>query len=434
MRASGNLWESELVAGVAFRPQKCRPSQSRFHDSTFAAEDGTRIAYRLYRRADAEEGRLLALCYFHANAELCTDLEGEVKNFFDCGFALILCPEFRGYAWSDGKPSLKHLYSDCEAFMQALPSILEVAGVQADVQLILHGRSLGSACAIHLASLQDERVGGLVVESGVMDLLALPMVLQIGMMMPQVLQVFCPAQLRRGAADVGEIRQVGVSAHGFSSTARGNCQSQSTALKSPRQGMNDRSFRLGSAGDAGLLGKALIAGGLLCLKGSVPTFAVFPAHPAVVPKGQVSGAPASTTQRAASGASGTGAGVGFLSLRSLSLAGVSLAIFRRTGCRATTARRAEPDARRPAKEEEVREERGCRCEHLRQPYLEMTVGLCSWFKSSNRQGNAKFFIYKVHKGHHIRMSVEHSVVSMQSRGMHRCSLSKPPPGPSESFV
>mmetsp|Transcript_6444 Transcript_6444/g.13530 ORF Transcript_6444/g.13530 Transcript_6444/m.13530 type:complete len:244 (+) Transcript_6444:90-821(+) len=114
--------------------------------------------------------------------------------------------------------------------------------------------------------------------------------------------------------------------------------------------MNDRSFRLGSAG------KALIAGGLLCLKGSVPTFAVFPAHPTVASKGQVSGAPASTTQRTASGASGTGAGVGFLSLRSLSLAGVSMAIFRRTGCRAAAARRAEPDARRPAKEEEVREE------------------------------------------------------------------------------
>ncbi|CAE7819506.1 abhd13, partial [Symbiodinium necroappetens] len=80
MRAN-NLWESELVAGVAFRPQKCRPSQnSRHHDSTFVAEDGTRIAYRLYRSADAEakqaqEGRLLVSCYFHANAELCTDLE-----------------------------------------------------------------------------------------------------------------------------------------------------------------------------------------------------------------------------------------------------------------------------------------------------------------------------------------------------------------------
>ncbi|CAE7457498.1 trmB [Symbiodinium microadriaticum] len=336
--------ESELVAGVAFRPQKCRPSQnSRHHDSTFVAEDGTRIAYRLYRSADAEakqaqEGRLLVSCYFHANAELCTDLEGEVKNFFNSGFALVLCPEFRGYAWSEGKPSLKFLYTDCEAFMQALPSILEAAGVQAEgLQLILHGRSLGSACAIHLASLQDERVGGLVVESGVMDLLALPMVMQLGMMMPQVLQALraqpCPLKM----------------------------------LEEIRQAMNDRSFRLGTAG------KALIAGGLLCLKGSVPTFAVFPAHPTVASKGQVSGAFASRT--AASGASGTGAGVGFLSLPALGLAGVSMAIFRRTGGRAAKAVRREPDARRrPAKEdEEVREtsvrrqplpSTGCNCKRL----------------------------------------------------------------------
>jgi len=199
----------------------------------------------------AQEGRLLALCYFHANAELCTDLEGEVKNFFDCGFALVLCPEFRGYAWSDGKPSLKHLYSDCKAFMQALPSILEVVGVQADVQLklILHGRSLGSACAIHLASLQDERVGGLVVESGVMDLLALPMVLQIGMMMPQVLQALraqpCPLKM------LEEIRQVTVPTliiHGDQDEispveqavcAHKACSSERKLVRYPRAGHND---------------------------------------------------------------------------------------------------------------------------------------------------------------------------------------------------
>ncbi|CAE7211054.1 unnamed protein product [Symbiodinium natans] len=76
---ASNLWESELVAGVAFRPQKCKPSQNgRWTDSTFAAEDGVRLAYRLYRSASAEAGqeaRLPMLIYFHANAELCTDLE-----------------------------------------------------------------------------------------------------------------------------------------------------------------------------------------------------------------------------------------------------------------------------------------------------------------------------------------------------------------------
>lgn len=50
--------------------------------------------------------------------------------------------------------------------------------------IIVLGRSLGSACAIHLATAPN--VCGLIIESGVMELLKLPMVMQFAMMMPQL--------------------------------------------------------------------------------------------------------------------------------------------------------------------------------------------------------------------------------------------------------
>eukprot|EP00930_Biecheleria_cincta_P057014 TRINITY_DN43020_c0_g1_i1.p1 TRINITY_DN43020_c0_g1~~TRINITY_DN43020_c0_g1_i1.p1 ORF type:complete len:324 (-),score=59.58 TRINITY_DN43020_c0_g1_i1:380-1351(-) len=188
----GSLWDNQLVAKVAFHPRKCSPSSSgRWVDSTVAARDGTKLAYRFYAAPDARktaaEGKSCVLIYFHANAELCTDSEEDVNHFFKAGFCSVLCPEFRGYAWSEGTPSLARLCPDAEAMMEAVPQILAGAGIE-DPIIMLHGRSLGSICAVHIASRETPRVGALVVESGVMDLLKLPMVQQLGLMMPQILQ------------------------------------------------------------------------------------------------------------------------------------------------------------------------------------------------------------------------------------------------------
>mmetsp|Transcript_126044 Transcript_126044/g.368310 ORF Transcript_126044/g.368310 Transcript_126044/m.368310 type:complete len:334 (+) Transcript_126044:128-1129(+) len=201
----GSLWDSELVANVAFHPRKCQPSPKKgpdgsgWIDSDLAMRDGTRIAYRLYTAPRSQSvPRPVVLLYFHANAELCTDLEPDVGALFDCGFHAVLCPEYRGFAWSGGKPRLTAICGDAEAVLEALASILEDAGFQAGASpvLVLHGRSLGSACAVHLAARHDERVAALVVESGVMSLLELPMVRQLGAMMPEMLQLLrmqpCP--------------------------------------------------------------------------------------------------------------------------------------------------------------------------------------------------------------------------------------------------
>lgn len=194
---SGSLWDSDLVTGVAFHPRKCspKPKSDYWFDGDIQARDGVRLAYRLYTppqtsRYHTTDGKVCVLVYFHANAELCTDLEADVDQFYECGFRAVLCPEFRGFAWSTGKPSLRQLCPDSEEVVEAIPQILSKAGVEVEeAQIVAHGRSLGTICAVHLAATYSSRISGLIIESGVIDLLKLPMVKQLGAMMPQMLQV-----------------------------------------------------------------------------------------------------------------------------------------------------------------------------------------------------------------------------------------------------
>lgn len=217
----GNLWESDLVAGVAFRPRKCQPSSRQCEggagwiDSDIQVKDGTRVAYRLYLPANSKEyfcggaDEACILVYFHANAELCTDIEMEISLFFDAGFQAVLAPEFRGFAWSGGKPRLASLAPDAEAFLEAAPEILAAGGIQAKtLQLVVHGRSLGSTCAVHLASLGKSSVSALIMESGVVNLLELPMVQQVGRMMPELLQMLASAECPLTTLE--ELRRVSV--------------------------------------------------------------------------------------------------------------------------------------------------------------------------------------------------------------------------------
>mmetsp|Transcript_15292 Transcript_15292/g.30057 ORF Transcript_15292/g.30057 Transcript_15292/m.30057 type:complete len:344 (+) Transcript_15292:43-1074(+) len=202
-----NIWDSDIVASVAFRPRKCQPNTRQasdgggWIDEDVPSADGTKLAYRLYISSGTlAVPRPMVLMYFHANAELCTDIEMEVNLFYECGFHAVLCPEFRGFAWSSSKPRLGSVCPDATAVFEATPDILSKAGFEGAERacILVHGRSLGSVAAVHLAAVHSNRVAALVVESGVMSFLDLPMVQQLGAMMPDMLQVLrsCPCPIK----------------------------------------------------------------------------------------------------------------------------------------------------------------------------------------------------------------------------------------------
>ncbi len=88
--------------------------------------------------------------------------------YHDIGASLLVI-DYRGYGWSTGKPLISTLLPDAEAALEAVPGILEKAGVKTEVWII-KGRSLGSTPAVHLAHEYPERFKGLVIESGMADL------------------------------------------------------------------------------------------------------------------------------------------------------------------------------------------------------------------------------------------------------------------------
>lgn len=110
-------------------------------------------------RADAVGRRPLTLLFFHGNAEnlgICVPLASLTRAY---GYNLMLV-EYRGYGLSDGHPSEKGIYLDGEAALDHLRG-------RADVdpgRIVVWGRSIGAAVAVHLAA-EHGPLAGVVLES-----------------------------------------------------------------------------------------------------------------------------------------------------------------------------------------------------------------------------------------------------------------------------
>lgn len=102
------------------------------------------------------------LWFFHGNAEDLGDIEPQLRLIRDAGFA-VFALDYPGYGHSGGKPSEASLYAAARVGRDYLRNELHVPAAQT----IVYGRSLGSGPAVQMAV--EERVGGLVVQSGFMS-------------------------------------------------------------------------------------------------------------------------------------------------------------------------------------------------------------------------------------------------------------------------
>jgi fermentation-respiration switch protein FrsA (DUF1100 family) len=100
--------------------------------------------------------------FFHGNAEALGDLEPWLREVHAAGFAVVAW-DYPGYGLSEGRPSEAGVYAAARAVRDYLRNELRVPAAQT----LLYGRSLGSGPAVQMAI--EERVGGLVVQSGFMS-------------------------------------------------------------------------------------------------------------------------------------------------------------------------------------------------------------------------------------------------------------------------
>lgn len=132
------------------------PAFSARDDSTLkiAAPNGERISAMFFPQPNAE----FTILFSHGNAE---DIFGSTPFFAqlrDAGFN-VLAFDYRGYGTSEGTPSEQNSYEDAEAAYNYLVKELKIP----PEKIIIHGRSLGAAVSIHLASRKP--CAGLIAES-----------------------------------------------------------------------------------------------------------------------------------------------------------------------------------------------------------------------------------------------------------------------------
>jgi alpha-beta hydrolase superfamily lysophospholipase len=152
------------ILSILFYPQQAPAGTCRIpgvRDGTIATEDGVALGYRLYPSPAPHAPVIL---YFHGNGEIAPDYDDIATLYVSRGITLLVA-DYRGYGWSTGNPLASTLLPDAWAVFEATADVLRRAGLPPN-QLFVMGRSLGSAPAIEIASRAQDRLCGLIVESG----------------------------------------------------------------------------------------------------------------------------------------------------------------------------------------------------------------------------------------------------------------------------
>jgi len=156
-------------------------------DGRLDISPGVQLGYCLYRCPEAKG----VVLYFHANAELVTDLEG-IVHLYKKQQVAVLAMEYRGFGWCHGTPSMATFIPDCEEFLNHLPGILQAENLH-ELPLVVYGRSLGASLAVHVAAHTPANlhVRGAILESSLMEWATLPLVKQLSQKVPNGSSLLC---------------------------------------------------------------------------------------------------------------------------------------------------------------------------------------------------------------------------------------------------
>lgn len=169
------------VQRVLFRPRAASRTAlpSGAADIDVNVEPGTSIGCRLFT-ADKTAPTVL---FFHGNGEIVADYDDIGPLYREAGLNFLVV-DYRGYGWSNGRPSFANLLADSHVLYNQLKQYLQTNGY--DPALFLMGRSLGSAAAIELAAAYNTEISGLLIESGFALTLPLAETLGLGKMLQNV--------------------------------------------------------------------------------------------------------------------------------------------------------------------------------------------------------------------------------------------------------
>jgi alpha-beta hydrolase superfamily lysophospholipase len=162
MTSEYSKMDHPAVLRVLFHPRRQEsPPPAGAVDLTLRMADEIRLGARFFPAAEAALAPILL--FFHGNGEIAGDYDelglefaGEGVNF--------LAVDYRGYGLSEGLPSASTMLADAHAVLQEGQGWLNASGCAGP--LLVMGRSLGSVSAIELMATHQEKLAGLVIDSG----------------------------------------------------------------------------------------------------------------------------------------------------------------------------------------------------------------------------------------------------------------------------
>jgi len=128
---------------------------------------GAEIAGYLHENSKSDA----LLLFFHGNGEISADYDSIISIYTDCGVSCWII-DYRGYGRSTGTPRFSWMLEDAEAVLSDVARLGKIVGHEYK-QVIVMGRSLGSASAVHLASLNQPLLSGIILDSPYANGLAL---------------------------------------------------------------------------------------------------------------------------------------------------------------------------------------------------------------------------------------------------------------------
>ena len=141
------------------RKDKVQTAPERAVDFFINVDEGVELGARFYP-ADPKDPNIL---FFHGNGEIASDYDtiGPIYNQYGISFLVV---DYRGYGQSGGKPTASCLLSDSHTIFREVRGWLVSQGRTG--LLIVMGRSLGSAPALEVASCYQDKLAGLILDSG----------------------------------------------------------------------------------------------------------------------------------------------------------------------------------------------------------------------------------------------------------------------------
>lgn len=148
------------ISALIFHPRPDTSASPANAEDTMVTVPDAEIHVRYHLLDDLTKPAVL---FFHGNGEIVSDYDDIAPEFQQMGVSFIAA-DYRGYGRSSGTPSATTILADGETVLLAVEKALKEKGFSG--KLLVMGRSLGSAVAIHLADSFPARLQGLLIDSG----------------------------------------------------------------------------------------------------------------------------------------------------------------------------------------------------------------------------------------------------------------------------